>query len=765
MSSTSDDDLDTFFRRTRGANHESGATRQRRGGPRSDQSKRRDRTTIESDPDCDAGSGTGLDGGDREGSSDVEIVRTEKPTKSSVTDRGDPRNSKTTTTAATSTSRSRKARSTVHVLSESESESDLDPVADIGISSTQLDRNGDRLREMARESGRWRGETPPERVRKRKEQEEQAQRSRQGRGGVDDEADSPGSEAASRKSRRTSNSTAATSLSSDKDPSIVKKRTSAARAPAATKTATRKATKPTSTSTRKRRAASPSRSPSPHFVADVVPPPPVSFWGLDETDGPNTTVAGGKRPAAPAKAKPGEKSQRLKTLSEQTKKILDLGDQGDHGEDEIVASSSSGDEENQRYEPVAKKAERERREGIAKLRARRNGQNPPPFRPVTNAISNAHSPRSAKGKQRAVDSKPCPVCNDPVPVDSYDVHLNECISAEDLETQFQVSPARPSRTRNSDCPASASSSNARPGPATAARGGFRAAGTASATRNAQASGSGSGSGTGTEVREATGRNLAAELFPSQEEGDGSIERNRPAPSRSSARTSNAPSYASSNARKNGKGKEKAVLVQDSDDGFDEHEGFLDDDEFGDEDWEMYEQANGGGGSGPRGGGGGAHLHKTVINIDDDDDDDLIIEDGGATGGHAGAMRTGRGGGNGGASGSRGRASGPIRGGRDGAVGAVNAKRVPGPPQNGSSPPRGSLYLSTMSRAYKEGYERMYSRASGHKNVEAAEEVAASFDALAPQKMTTATGPGSRGGRGGGRRRGGFRGRGRWKKKG
>lgn len=67
------------------------------------------------------------------------------------------------------------------------------------------------------------------------------------------------------------------------------------------------------------------------------------------------------------------------------------------------------------------------------------------------------------------------------------------------------------------------------------------------------------------------------------------------------------------------------------------------------------------------------LHKTVITIDDDDEeDDLIIED----------------------------QNFPPR--TQALVGRVNSARVPGPPTNGSPPPRRSLYLSTMSRAWREG---------------------------------------------------------------
>jgi hypothetical protein len=86
------------------------------------------------------------------------------------------------------------------------------------------------------------------------------------------------------------------------------------------------------------------------------------------------------------------------------------------------------------------------------------------------------------------------------------------------------------------------------------------------------------------------------------------------------------------------------------------------------------------------------LHKTVVELSDDDDDIVIADV------------------------SRNAAAGPSRAravarGSDGREGAVNTARAKGPPENGSSPPRGSFYVSTLGRAYREGCEYDLSTAS------------------------------------------------------
>ena len=127
--------------------------------------------------------------------------------------------------------------------------------------------------------------------------------------------------------------------------------------------------------------------------------------------------------------------------------------------------------------------------------------------------------------------------------------------------------------------------------------------------------------------------------------------------------------------KRSKGKGKEVLVRDSDEeggGFDE-----DDDEEGyfdsqDDDLMFSDspQPNDDSHNNPK------SLHKTVITIDDDDEeDDLIIEE-------------------------NNQQNFPPR--TQALPGRVNSARAPGPPTNGSPPPRGSLYLSAMSRAWREG---------------------------------------------------------------
>lgn len=110
-----------------------------------------------------------------------------------------------------------------------------------------------------------------------------------------------------------------------------------------------------------------------------------------------------------------------------------------------------------------------------------------------------------------------------------------------------------------------------------------------------------------------------------------------------------------------KGKGKEVLVRDSDE--EDEEGY-----FNSEDDDLMFDSDS-----PNPNDNVQSLHKTVITIDDDDEeDDLIIED----------------------------QNFPPR--TQALVGRVNSARVPGPPTNGSPPPRGSLYLSTMSRAWREG---------------------------------------------------------------
>ncbi|GAA5938996.1 uncharacterized protein JCM15063_004390 [Sporobolomyces koalae] len=663
-----------------------------------------------------------------------DLSRKDEPRKRRSDHRRESRTTKPTIAAAT---RRKKKPSTTSIRlssSSSGSESDLeDPSRLHGmsmISSTQLERNGDALRNLARERGGWQGSTPPGRSEARKRQQEEVL-ARQNEAHTPD-AESEGGN--SRKSRRTSNSTAATSLASE--PALPNSKPRSKAVPRS-KASTSAAAGPS-----KRKPTN--RSPSP----ERQPSPPVSFWGADSRTVSGAGSRGGK---TATKAKIGEKSAKLRTLSEQRSKILDLGDDEGADEDDIIGSSSSGSDQTRgKYETVAQKAKRERLEGIAKLKASRNRNGTTagagsaqfaPFRPVTNTSSASRD--KGKGRAASVQTTECPVCNATVPTDEFDSHLSECAPQVDDgvdDLGFTQAPA--------------------PAPASLRIGtGFRPGLNPIPSTSPQHAAAKSG--------RHQGNDLANELFPSQEAiGDDLMDEDDipiPIPAR----------------LKNAKGKGKAVsamLVQDSDDeheyrridrlqldagagGHDEHgdnddedlEGYYDDDDD-DEDWGLYDDGH----DGPP----PATLHKTVIHIDDDDDDDdLIIEETAARAGRGGisgeGIQTGRGSGGRGAIGA---------GAAPGTTGKVNSKRVPGPPQDGSPPPKGSLYLSTMSRVWREGYESMYARASGHKNVDAAEAAERDFDPMRPQKMTTATAGGGRGGRGGRRGRGGFRSRGRGRKR-
>lgn len=95
--------------------------------------------------------------------------------------------------------------------------------------------------------------------------------------------------------------------------------------------------------------------------------------------------------------------------------------------------------------------------------------------------------------------------------------------------------------------------------------------------------------------------------------------------------------------------------------------------FDDEDSELWEDPA-----------GFARFEKTVIDVADeeeDDDDEVIVVDGGG--------------------GGKGKKSGGAGGGEEGG-GAVNTTKAKGPPRNGSSPPKGSIYVSTRRPAVREG---------------------------------------------------------------
>ena len=120
-----------------------------------------------------------------------------------------------------------------------------------------------------------------------------------------------------------------------------------------------------------------------------------------------------------------------------------------------------------------------------------------------------------------------------------------------------------------------------------------------------------------------------------------------------------------------------MLVPDSDDDpVDDHDfddGFIDDEDA----LAAWDEAD-------------AALHKTMTEVvdlvddEDEDEDDVIVAGPSSTQLQRRAKAA--------------RRTGAVAGGE----GAVNSARRPGPPEDGSSPPRGSIYISTLSRAYKEG---------------------------------------------------------------
>lgn len=567
---------------------------------------------------------------------------------------------------------SRRAKEVSLLSSDSESS-----VSDELPTATQIDAHGAALLAMARSKG-YAGTTPPRRA---KRQEERVEASNSAKQRTQREPGSSSSEdsSESRRRRRKSNSTELTTVS-DRSSSATKTKASTSRAQTRKAAPVKPATKTSSTSRRKK-TASPSRSPSPQLEQ---PPEPQSFWQVEAQPAPGR---GAKR------QKHGEASSKLKALSERGKMLV-LPD--DEDEDEIVGSSSSASDGPRRYETVAAKAKREKGEAIgayahlvavfggvrapslrfpsaAALKAKR-GRQSLPLQDAPNGASPRASPRKDKGKGKAVaePTGQCPVCSEEVrssprcpssvtntlstqvPLDDLEVHASACLAIfEDVsDTQQQAPP--PGRAAQPAAPRAGTSAAFRPA----------GAGTsATSTSRAQANHPAPAGKAVPPARSSSDHGLANELFPSSP-----------------------PVQRSTRAAASAKGKGRAAtLVEDSDEddgrsgpragrnqrrqqydaAFDgEDDGYIDSDAYVDAD---------------------TSLHKTVVELSDDDDD-IVIAD---------VSRN--------AAAGTSRARGGVRGG-DGREGAVNTARAKGPPENGSSPPRGSIYVSTLGRAYREGCE-------------------------------------------------------------
>ncbi|GAA6051052.1 hypothetical protein JCM3770_005474 [Rhodotorula araucariae] len=534
-----------------------------------------------------------------------------------------------------------------------------DGLADLP-SATQLEEGGAVLRQLARAQG-WNGSSPPRRAKQREEQvrrEEDLAASRhlaRHSDGDDGDAQSDASNAATRERRRKSASTEQTTVS-DRSSSASKAKTAVAAAAAAAAVTRRKsATAGGAAPARKKRHSPPSRSESPQLEPlGGAPALPESFWGVEAQPAKRHGTAANRREV-------GAASKALRAMSEQRATLV-LGDDDD---DEIAPASSSSPEAGpSKYETVAARKKRQQEESLAQLKAKRAKAkqatlplHPAPHRSTPRASSSKSKAEAVEGLER------CLVCTAQVTAAELQSHTNACFNAgnplewSDTQQEQQAATpppppppppvAAPVRSRGSAFrPAGAALS------AAAATGGSAARSRAAAKAAPAAAGA---------------DDLAATLFPSQ------------------SPRAQRPQALASMSKGRGKGKGKATLVPDCDepgrgrapqDGAeDDLAGYIDDGELAA--WDEVD----------------ATLHKkmTVTGVvdlvdEDDDDDDVIV---------AGPSRP------------RAAVAGVAAAARKG--GAVNTARVPGPPPDGSSPPRGSIYISTMSRAFKEGYERMYAR--------------------------------------------------------
>ncbi|BGP16497.1 hypothetical protein JCM10213v2_004499 [Rhodosporidiobolus nylandii] len=646
---SSDDDVDSFF------THDTSRILASTSRPR----KRRKSSHSPAANDSDSSSD--LEVLDQAGTKAQAAARTKKGKGKEVAVAPRPKSA-----AASKTGGGRKGKANEISLSSSD---DSDAGSHAGPSSTQLEEGGDVLRTMARNAG-WQGSTPERRT---KQREEKAAEERRRQRELDKQqralyasSDSEQDEDSPRSRRRTSTSTAQTSLSSSSA-------TKAKQAPAAKKAAAKPKKASSSTSARRKRAATPEeRSPSPQ----LQPPPPQSFWG----------VADQPPPAQPKKRTHGEASKKLKTLSER-QGMLVLPDEDDP--DEIAGSSSDGEAGPRKYESVAAKHKRERAEAHARLQAKRNGSKLP-LQNAPNGVTPVPSPKS-KDKGARPATTVCNVCSARVARSDLQTHEATCMGGvldlSDSQLDFDSpaagpAPPRPIPSRPAAAP--------RPGASTSASA-FRPAGTRAAPAASTSS-----------SRQLPPRPAAAAAPPARQ-GDPLVAELFPSSSPPIARRS-APKPPPPDK---GKGKSRATLVDDTDDesgsapaagpsraapaldgrlhgaraapsaaqDIDDLEGFFDEDGL-DEDGELWEDPA-----------GFAALEKNVVVIDDDDDEPVVM---------SGA--------------SRGAAAAGGKGKMRGIEGAVNKERRPGPPANGSSPPRDSIYVSTMSTAFRTGYEKMYTKA-------------------------------------------------------
>ncbi|BGP40366.1 hypothetical protein JCM10449v2_004328 [Rhodotorula kratochvilovae] len=680
---SSSDEADSFFAADRSAAYARPAKRRKSDHPPVPSSS--------SDDDSDAGA--------QGPSSDLEILGSSSARKSAARKKGKAKAVEPRPLAkrGAATAAGGRQRATVTLSSSSNLDSDSDAgratsrrrrrdAESVDVpSATQLEEHGETLRQLARAQG-WDGRTPPRVAKQREERQrcEELEASTRRRANESDAEDSDAhsdmSGAARRSRRRTSASTEQTTVS-DRSSSASKARKATATAAAPKKAPARRK----STTAGEKAPARKKRRSSPSRSESPQLEP---LGGAQPQPAPPESFWGVE--AQPLKRKgpareAGAASKELRAISERGTTLVIGGED----EDEIAqASSSSVEAGPSKYETVAARAKREKAEGLAKLKANRSKtkQTTLPLQPAPNGST----PRanSVKGKGKAVEETgKCPICSAEISLAELETHTNACIDAlnalDSSDTQRQLEAAAPPRAA-----ASARTRTSAFRPAGAAPPAAAAAGGPTPRPRAAAK----------PPQPAAGADLAAELFPSQ-----SPRAQRPP----------APAPASK-----GKGKGKATLVPDSDDlpGHAAHEdedeeeddldGFLDDDDLA-----AWDEAD-------------AAMHKTLTHtdvldlVDENDDDDVIV---------AGPSRP------------RARATAGAATG-----GAVNTERVPGPPQDGSSPPRGSIYISTLSRAYKEGYERMYARAPPKRSRTArsaaaddgdeSDSDARAFDALAPPAM-------------------------------
>ncbi|GAA5975493.1 hypothetical protein JCM11641_004286 [Rhodosporidiobolus odoratus] len=667
-------------------------------------------------------------------SSEVEVVpspvkRSSKKTSSTTKAKGKGKEKeKAKAPTKKSTAGTGKARKNLPDFSSSE-EDEAEP------SSTQLEERGDSLRQMARETAHWQGSTPERRAKQREEKEAQERRKRENKDIQRDllATDSDSDDSSSRSRRRTSASTAQTSLSSS---SGGKKRSTTGKKAAAPKSAKASTSKP-----RRKRASTPDdRSTSPQ----LQPPPPKPFWQSEAALSASTAQA--------PKHVHGEATKKLRSLGEQ-RQMLVLPDEDENDE---IAVSSDGEAAPEKYELSAVKAKREKAESLARLKAKRSNAKLP-LQAAPNGTTPLFSPKANKRKGLP-STAPCDVCNEQVATDTLAQHQTTCIPIECLDstTDVDLLPAPPPKPPTRLAAAATSFKSGA---------GFRPAGTGSAAAPRQPK-------------------LSApqnRLPPPAQSRENALPRLAPgsaAPLQDSLSKEIFPSSSPPIQRKSaahpartvdkGKGKSQ-TLVEDTDEEDaaplprnaqtaqrrapsapaqeepDEYgdEGFFDEN---DPELEAVLSGHGGGlGRQPQ-----AAPHRTeVLTLEDDDDDEAIV--------FTGPSRAGT---------SKGKGKAVV----DGSVGELNASRRPGPPENGSSPPRGSLYVSTLGRAYKEGYERMYTRSRARgggagDGLDGDDDDA--FQAQFAPASKVARGRGSRGGGGGGRKKayGGWRTGRSWKGKG